>query len=303
MLEDNPFYRENPDMPEQFGEFASPEMDEDSMVEDTAPDTAPPEQVSETPPESSATGSLPSTGVSTYASVPAIGSEARCDAGMLRAYDKLNLWSVLAVVVLLAVAARGEKFEGFLARVAKFLRKYAVLWLAALFGATLAAFTFPRALGTGVSGDISLFAMLEFGLAVFLNATAATFLAVSCLRRRGMLADEPTSLAGVKFLQMSLWTFLASALLFLFFTESRIAFVTLYVFAVANAWLMFSKVDGADLRSLDKAVSLFIGLQIALLGSLTGIYLVLMAGAVVAGYSLASTDGRRRLARIFRRMA
>ncbi|MDR1476701.1 MAG: hypothetical protein LBI17_01070 [Rickettsiales bacterium] len=297
MLEDNPFYRESSDVPEPA---EAPEYSD--MDDDAAPDTAPPEQTSETPPESSATGTLPSAGVATYTSVPDIGSDAPCAAGTLRAYDKLNLWSVLAVVALLVAAAKGGRFESAVNRVARFLRKYALLSLAALFGAALMAFTFPRALGAGVSGDMSLFAMLEFGFVVFLNATSSAYFAVSYLRRRDARGDGPVSFDGVKFLQMSMWTFLASALLFLFFTESRIAFMAFYAIAAANAWLMFSKLCGADLRSLDRTMPASIGMQLAILGSLTGMYLILMAGAVLAGRSLASPDERRRVARILKRM-
>jgi hypothetical protein len=297
LLEDNPFYRESPEMgPVQ------PELGPLSGggYEDAEPDAAPSGRASGLPPDAATQGPA---GVSTYTSVPDIAGASREDAsGMLAASDKLNLWSVAAVIAVVMMLRQSGAFENALARISGFLRRFALLALAMLFAAAFSIFTLPYAFKTGVSGDINALAMLEFGVVIFLNATSVVCLAAVFLRAKGLIRGEAAAFPGIKFLQLSLWTFLLCALLFLFFTESNIAFMALYCFAFLNAAAMFAKLGAAELSSLEKWIPAAIGLQLALVGSLVGVYAVLMAGAVLAGAPLSSPDDRKRFVRILGKM-
>ena len=299
MLEDNPFYRETPET-----EPPAPEYDPlpEAPYDDAGSGADMPVPVADQP-QGAAGQPGHSPGVSPYASVPGIAEAPREPAsGMLALGDKLDLWAAFALVLVVATLRHSEAFENALGRILKFLRRFALPALALLFAAAFSVFTMPYLFGTGVSGDINALSMLEFGAAIFLNATSLALIAAEFFKARSAAGGGPAEFPGIRFLQLSLWTFLLCALLFLFFTESKIAFMALYFFSLLNAAAMFSRLGAAELKALGKFTPISAGLQLALVGSLVGICAVAIAGALIAGAPLSSPDERKRLGRMLGRM-
>jgi hypothetical protein len=279
-MEDNPFILENTD------ETPSLELPSDEESNETA--------------ESKIGGikdeiPMPSSGVSTYTSVPAIGGGAPdCDFRTLTSWDKLNLWSVIIAVAFIALFHAHEIFQAAVRRTAGYMKKYAAAITTILLALTFAIFSKPDFFKTGISGNINIFTLIEFSAIIILGATTLTYtLAKAMCERNIIFKDREASFAGMKFLLWSSWTFLLTSILFLFFTESEIAFITLFIFACGNAAVMLIKPDLNALKGLKKLTAISIALQIALLGSLLGIYLIAAAGAAFAGECLSLEDNRR----------
>ena len=225
-----------------------------------------------------------STGVSTYTEVPNINNEnIKCNTNMTWV-DRFNLWLVFAFFVWAIVSFKKKKFTKLLEKITEKFSKYSALFNLILLLLSFSLFLYPKFLGTGISGKLDLFTMTEFALTTVINAIIFTFLSFKFLRRKQILFKKPKTFSGITFLEKSLLTFSLTGLLFFFFTESQIALCLLYFFVILSSLFLFIQKNDEDVETYSNLYFIFISIQISILGALSGIYLLILTGALLTGY-------------------
>ena len=90
--------------------------------------------------------------------------------------------------------------------------------------------------------------------------------------------------AGINFLKKSLITFSLTGLLFFFFTESQIALSLLYIFSILTSLFFFIEKDDTTIETYGNFYMIAQGLQIAIIGGLSGLYIIMLIGTLLTGY-------------------
>lgn len=238
-----------------------------------------------------------STGVSTYISIPDIKKENQsCNLNMLTIWDKINMWTVfLFVAIVLALFTR-KSFKNLMEKVSKFIGKYQFLLNLLFLGFTMIIFLHPTFFNSGISGNINIFTMIEFVLFIILNSGLFTYLSIKFLKKKNFIfKDKDISFSGISFLKKSMWIFTLTGILFFFFTESKIAFIILYIISFLTLTITFNQIDFTKLNSLINFPYTLFSLQIFLIGSFLGVYLILIIGTVLVGYYLSNKDENKNL--------
>ncbi|MGN0929926.1 MAG: hypothetical protein ACI4N3_04765 [Alphaproteobacteria bacterium] len=243
-----------------------------------------------------------STGVSTYISIPDIKKENQsCNLNMLTIWDKINMWTVFLSVVIVLIFFTRKSFKKLMEKISKFIEKYQFILNLLFLGFTMTVFLHPTFFNSGISGNINIFTMIEFVLFIILNSSLFTYLTIRFFKRKNFIfKDKDVSFSGISFLKKSMWVFTLTGILFFFFTESKIAFITLYIISLITLIIMFNQVDFTKLNSLTYFPYILFTLQIFLMGSLLGVYLILIIGTILTGYYLSNKDENKNLKNILK---
>lgn len=243
-----------------------------------------------------------STGVSTYVSIPDIKEEKQlCNLNMLTIWDKINMWTVFLSLAIVIIFFGKKSFNKAMEKITNFLYKYQFIGTVLFFILTMEIFLHPTFFNSGISGDINFFTMSEFVLFILSNSALLTYLIVKYLKKKNViLKDKDVSFAGISFLKKSMWIFTLTGILFFFFTESKIAFITLYILSFLTLIITFNQIDFTKLTSIKKLSNTLISMQIFLIGSLLGLYLIIVLGALLIGYYLSNEDENKNLKTIIK---
>ncbi|MBP3615618.1 MAG: hypothetical protein J6J27_01775 [Alphaproteobacteria bacterium] len=226
-----------------------------------------------------------STGVSTYTEVPSINKESiECNSNLISGIDRFNLWLVFAFFVWVLTSFKKRKFTRIIEKTTNIFVKYAGILNIILLIISFILFLYPKVLGTGISGKLDLFTIFEFALIIVINATVLTFLCFKFLRNKKILFKKPKTFAGINFLKKSLITFSLTGLLFFFFTESQIALSLLYIFSILTSLFFFIEKNDTTIETYGNFYMIAQGLQIAIIGGLSGLYIIMLIGTLLTGY-------------------
>ncbi len=225
-----------------------------------------------------------STGVSTYTEIPNINNEnIKCNTNMTWV-DRFNLWLVFAFFVWVIVSFKKKKFTKLIEKTTEKLSKYSVFSNFTLLLLSFSLFLYPKLLGTGISGKLDLFTMIEFASIIIINAITFTFLSFKFLRKKEILFKKPKTFSGISFLEKSLLTFSLTGLLFFFFTESQIALCLLYFFIILSSLFLFIQKDNNEIEVYNNLYLASISIQISILSALSGLYIIMLIGSLLTGY-------------------
>lgn len=243
-----------------------------------------------------------STGVSTYVSIPDIKEEKQlCNLNMLTIWDKINMWTVFLATVIILILFSKKSFNKAMEKITNILYKYKFIETILFFILTMAIFLHPTFFNSGISGDISFFTMSEFVLFIISNSALLTYIIVKHLKKKNFIfKDKDISFAGISFLKKSMWIFTLTGILFFFFTESKIAYITLYILSFFTLIITFNQIDFTKLNSIKKLIYLLISMQLFLIGSLLGLYLIIVIGSLFIGYYLSNPDENKNLKTIIK---
>ena len=164
------------------------------------------------------------------------------------------------------------------------LSKYAGIINIVFLGIIFILFLYPRLLGTGISGKLDLFTMIEFAVIISINATIFTFLSFRFLRDKKIIFKKQKTFSGIAFLEKSLITFSSTSLLFFFFTESQVALSLLYFFIVLTALFFFINKKDEEISEYNNLYFTLQSLQIAIIGGLSGLYTIMFVGTLLTSY-------------------
>ena len=242
------------------------------------------------------------TGVATYVSIPDINDTApKCDYNLLTNYDKVNIWTSFFFIVFLILFMKREKFDNIISKITKFITNHQILLNLIFLITTMGIFLYPRFFNTGISGDINIFTMIEFSIFILLNASCFMYLKIRKLKSKNfILKDKEVDFAGMSFLKRSLWIFSITGLLFFFLTESKIAFIILYLLSSLALSFSYIKLDVKGLNAIKNLNIIFLSFQLFLIGSLLGIYVLLLTGSILTGYYLSNKDNTKKLYKIMK---
>lgn len=240
---------------------------------------------------------IKSTGVSTYISIPDIKKEEKiCNLNMLTVWDKINMWTVFLSVAIVLIFFTRNSFKKLINKLSIYMGKYQFILNLLLLCFTMTVFLHPTFFNSGISGDINIFTMIEFALFIILNSSLFTYLVVKFFKRRNFIfKDKGVSFSGIYFLKRSMWIFMLTSILFFFFTESKIAFIVLYFISCLTLMITFNQIDFTKLNTLVNFSYMLFAFQIFLIGSLLGIYLILIIGSILTGYYLSNKDDNHTL--------
>ena len=245
---------------------------------------------------------ITNTGVSTYISVPDITQEKQiCNLKMLTPWDKINMWTVFLFVVITLIFFGKESFINLTKKITKYIRKFSFLINLIFISLFTAIFLYPQSFNSGISGDINLFTMFEFALTIILNSALTMYIITKYLKGKNViLKDNQVSFSGISFLKKSMWTFTLTSLLFFFFTEAKIAFIILYIVSSLTSLVIFNQFDFTKLKSLKIFSALMLSLQLFLIGSLVGIFSILLLGTILSGIYLSDFSENKKLLKILK---
>ena len=225
-----------------------------------------------------------STGVSTYTEVPDINNNTtNCNTNLISGMDRFNFWLVFAFFVWVLVSFKKRKFLKMIEKITNFITKYAAILNIVLLCISSILFLYPSFIGTGISGKLDFFTMLEFATIITINATVSTFLSFYYLRNKQFLFKKPKTFSGINFLEKSLITFYATGLLFFFFTESQIALSLLYIFVILTTLFFFIQKNDEEISTYKNLYLIAQSLQISIIGGLSGFYIIMLFGALLTG--------------------
>ena len=302
MIEDNPFYTVNfvdndeNQNPENQVDSTVQNSDETttqtinetqtSVSEDANTTELQRDSVQQPEGENTKTEEVKSTGVSSYTEVPSINKEtAECNTNILSVMDKFNMCIVFAFVVWVLISFKKKKFAKIVETTTNFLFKHSGIINIALLGMAFCVFCYPKFFSTGISGKLDLFTMLEFASVITINAIVLTFLSIKFLRTKKLLFKKPKTFSGILFLEKSLITFSLSGLLFFLFTESQIALSLLYFFIILSSIFFFMQKDDEEFSLYAQLYILTQSIQIVIIGMTTGLYPIILFGALLIGYT------------------
>ena len=233
-------------------------------------------------PESAAADSE-APGVAHYVGVPGI-RETLAPRGGLRWSDGIEIWFVLIALVVMEALKRSARYGAKYAHVAGAASKLAarrpLACAAGFLAAAAIVFEYPNA--TLVARDGRLTALSVLGFSIVAAGAAAWFamLAVGAAKRYRVFLHAPEfKVPGQKYLQMGLMATTATAALFFWATESRIAFWALFVAAFSYSWFSLAKAPAAEYDArFGRAGEAMFPAAIAVLGAACGWWPVMICG-------------------------
>ena len=230
--------------------------------------------------------SAPAPDTAPYVSVPARTKREVDAAHLLTPMDKLNLWTAIAAMIFTTCIIM-YKAE-WVAKTNKAIIRFAFPILAILLLSGIFVFEHPLLFGTGTPGSLSFIALAEFSAAA--TALGLAFPAAmqhpKTLKPKRMPHIPVARFVSVKYLIAGFAVLMLSMFLLLLFTESSIAIFAIFVLSAAATTSSFYKRGIATNARLSKYLLSSIGTGIALIGSLSGIFVLALAGAAIAGTGL-----------------
>lgn len=238
------------------------------------------------------TNNTKSTGVSTYVSIPDIQEEKQlCDNNFLTVWDKINMWSAIILVVIALIFFTRKSFTNLIKKITNIFEKYKFILNIFFLIFTVYIFLYPTFFNNGISGKINIFTMLEFVAFIIINSALLTYIAIKYLKGKNkVFKDRNVVFSGIFFLKRSLWIFTLTAILFFFFTETELAFSFLYFCSFLTSIITFNQLDFTKLNEISKLPYIMLSIQIIIIGSLLGLYPVLIAGSILTGYYLSDKN-------------
>lgn len=238
------------------------------------------------------TDNTKSTGVSTYVSIPDIQEEKQlCDNNFLTVWDKINMWSAIILVVIALIFFTRKSFANLMKTVTNIFEKYKAVLNIIFLVFTFYIFLYPTFFNNGISGKMNILSMIEFVAFIIINSALFTYIAMKHLKGKNkVLKDKAVVFSGIFFLKRSLWIFTLTATLFFFFTETELAFSFLYAFSFLTSIITFNQLDFTKLNEIHKLTYIMLAIQIIIIGSLLGLYPVLIIGSILTGYYLSDKN-------------
>ena len=303
MFDDNPFYtvefvdNETPSQQENNTEIKAEEnpaniitptdISEPTGTEvNTEENSTTQSEAVQTPEKDEKTTEKTSTGVSTYTSVPDIQKEPiDCKLNLLTGVDKFNLWIVFAIVFFALINFKKKRFTKYIEKMTNAFSRYSILFNLGLLGIIFTIFIYPKFFGTGISGRIDFFTMIEFATGIIINSVLFTFITICKAKEKNIIfKNKSYTFSGIDFLKKSLITFSFTSLLFFFFTESQVALTILYIFIFLTTLFYILQLPPEKLTLYKDMIKSGLALQFIIIGGLSGLYIILLYGTILSGY-------------------